>query len=238
MPADLDWPSYAAGRTRGAPLFLLSAKLVAQAGYRTVLHGWNSHQSTGASVRDALDALDIPVNASGAEITYLPVETHAPEAFDILRLRDTFGLRSCINTVLRMWNPTGARATVQGVFHPSYRGLQAQAAALLGQSDLTVIKGGGGEFERNPAKSVQVFGLRAGDHHQTVAPALRDDTRRMNEPEAQVDVLHLWNGTQRDAFAEATVIGTAGIALWTLGAAEKIEDADAMAATLWAARKG
>ncbi len=238
MSADLDWPSYAAGRTRGAPLFLLSAKLVAQAGYRTVLHGWNSHQSTGASVRDALSALNIPVDASDAPITYLPVETHAPEAFDILRLRDTFGLRSCINTVLRMWNPTSARATVQGVFHPSYRGLQAQAAALLGQSDLTVIKGGGGEFERNPAKSVQVFGLRAGDHHQTDAPALRDDTRRMNEPAAQVDVLHLWNGTQSDPFAEATVIGTTGIALWTLGAADTIEKADEIAATLWDARKG
>ena len=28
-PVDLDWPSYAAGRTRGAPWFLLSAQLVA-----------------------------------------------------------------------------------------------------------------------------------------------------------------------------------------------------------------
>jgi anthranilate phosphoribosyltransferase len=137
-----------------------------------------------------------------------------------------------------MWNPTNARATVQGVYHPSYRGLQAQAAALLDQSDLTVIKGGGGVFERNPAKSVQVFGLRAGDHHQTDAPAMRDDTRRMNEPAAQVDVLHLWNGTQADAFAKATVIGTAGIALWTLGAADTIVQADAMAAELWATRKG
>ena len=236
MSADLDWPSYAAGRTRGAPLFLLSAKLVEQAGYRVVMHGWNSHQSTGASVRDALGALDIPFDASDAPITYLPVETHAPEAFDVLRLRDTFGLRSCINTVLRMWNPTSARATVQGVFHPSYRGLQAQAAALLDQSDLTVIKGGGGEFERNPAKGIQIFGLRNGEHHQTEASALRDDTRRMNEPEAQVDATQIWAGTQTDAFAEATVIGTTGIALWTLGAADTVEQADAMAAALWAER--
>ena len=28
--ADLDWPSYAAGRTRGAPWFLLSAKQIAE----------------------------------------------------------------------------------------------------------------------------------------------------------------------------------------------------------------
>ncbi|KJZ19658.1 glycosyl transferase family protein [Loktanella sp. S4079] len=236
MGADLDWPSYAAGRTRGAPLFLLSAKLVAQAGYRVVLHGWNSHQSTGASVRDALGALDIPMDASDAPITYLPVETHAPEAFEVLRLRDTFGLRSCINTVLRMWNPTNAPATVQGVFHPSYRGLQAQAAALLGQSDLTVIKGGGGEFERNPAKAIRIFGLRNGEHHQTDAAAIREETRRMNEPEAQVDAPALWSGQQSDPFAEATVIGTAGIALWTMGAAQTVEQADAMAATLWEER--
>ncbi|MBR9843821.1 MAG: glycosyl transferase family 3, partial [Rhodobacteraceae bacterium] len=39
--ADLDWPSYAAGRTRGAPWFLLSAKLVSEAGYPVLLHGWN-----------------------------------------------------------------------------------------------------------------------------------------------------------------------------------------------------
>ena len=52
--ADLDWPSYAAGRSRGAPLFLLAARLVGQAGYRVSMHGWNSHQSTAASLRDAL----------------------------------------------------------------------------------------------------------------------------------------------------------------------------------------
>ena len=42
MPSvDLDWPSYAAGRTRGLPWFLLSARLLAQAGHRVLLHGWN-----------------------------------------------------------------------------------------------------------------------------------------------------------------------------------------------------
>ena len=41
--ADLDWPSYAAGRSRGVPLFLLAARLVGQAGYSISMHGWNSH---------------------------------------------------------------------------------------------------------------------------------------------------------------------------------------------------
>ncbi len=236
MKADLDWPSYAAGRTRGAPLFLLAAKLVAQAGYRVVLHGWNSHQSTTASVRDALGPLGIPMDATDAPLTYLPVEKYTPEAFGLLRLRDTFGLRSCINTVLRMWNPAGAAATVQGVFHPSYRGLQAQAAALLDQNALTVIKGGGGEFERNPAKAVQCFGLRNGDHFQDEGGVFLDETRRLHEPDSLVDPVALWAGQVTDGFAEATVIGTAGLALWTLGAAPTIAAADQMATDLWADR--
>ena len=52
MPqVDLDWPSYAAGRTRGLPWFLLSARLVAQTGHRVLLHGWNGPD---AAVRTAL----------------------------------------------------------------------------------------------------------------------------------------------------------------------------------------
>ena len=40
--AAIDWPSYAAGRSRGAPWFLLSARLVSLAGAPVLIHGWNS----------------------------------------------------------------------------------------------------------------------------------------------------------------------------------------------------
>lgn len=233
-PADLDWPCYAAGRSRGAPLFLLAAKLVAQAGYRVVMHGWNSHQSAGADVRAMLGPLGIPTGGAG-RLVYLPLEDVHPAAFDVLKLRDVLGLRSCFNTVVRMWNPSGARASVQGVFHPSYRGLQARAAALLGDTDLTIIKGGGGEFERHPSKDIQVFGLRNGVHHEGVAPALVGDVRRLND--GAVDVLALWQGRVDDAFATATVTGTAALALWTLGAATTISGAQDIAAQLWQNRQ-
>lgn len=230
---DLDWPCYAAGRTRGAPLFLLAAKLVAQAGYRVFLHGWNSHQGDGASVRNALAGLDIPVADPAAALTYLPLEQLSPAAFELVNLRDVLGLRSCINTVLRMWNPADARASVQGVFHPSYRGLQTLAAAALGQQNLTVIKGGGGEFERNPSKDTALFGLRNGVPLDAMAPALLPEPRRLHAADVAVDPAALWAGVARDPFAEATVIGTATLALWTVGAAENLDAAAARAKALW-----
>ncbi|MEQ3679846.1 glycosyl transferase family protein [Pseudophaeobacter sp.] len=226
---DLDWPCYAAGRTRGAPLFALAAKLVAQAGYRVALHGWNSHQGTAADLRGALHAADLIGNG----LSYSPLETLNPMAFGLLKLRDTLGLRSCINTVLRMWNPHGARASVQGVFHPSYRGLQSRAAALLGDRNLTVIKGGGGEFERHPAKDTAIFGLQNGTEINTQASALLSDTRRLHEPDHPIEIAALWHGTQDDPFASATVIGTAALALWTVQAERSITHCTALATELW-----
>ena len=246
VPAALDWPTYAAGRSRGAPLFLLSAKLVAQAGHPVLLHGWNAPQAPRANVRPALQALGIPVARTAAQareaigtagIAYAPIEDMAPRAFDILRLRDVLGLRSCMNTVLRMLNPAQAAVAVQGVFHPSYRDLQAEAGQLLGRARITVIKGGGGEFERHPSKAVVAYGLADGAVFEATARPLVPDTRRLHEEgEATPPLDQLWSGAAQDPFAEAVVIGTAGLALWSLGQAGSPNEGDALARDLWKAR--
>lgn len=192
MPTvDLDWPSYAAGRTRGAPWFLLSAKLVAATGKRVLLHGWNG---SDPKVRAGLAEAGISVARNSDEaaraldregIVYAPLENLHPGLFRLLCLRDTLGLRSCINTVCRMLNPARAKSSVQGVFHPSYRLLQADAAQRLGWQSLTVIKGGGGEFERMPNKDIAGFGLRHGRAWDTVFAATLPDIRRLSDTDLQ-----------------------------------------------------
>lgn len=230
--ADLDWPSYAAGRSRGAPLFVLAAKLVALAGYRVALHGWNAHQREGADLREVLQDLQL----EGEGLAYYPLEQLSPAGFDLLALRDRLGLRSCINTVLRMWNPCGAQASVQGVFHPSYRGLQSRAAALLGDRSLTVIKGGGGEFERHPGKDVAIFGLREQAELHEIALARLASFRRLRKPNYPIDIASLWSGRQEETFAVETVIGTAALALWTLDHGAGLAEATDLATELWHSR--
>lgn len=240
MPAvDLDWPSYAAGRTRGLPWFLLSAKLVAQSGRRVLLHGWNGSDQ---SVRLGLAIAGIPVAGSANDaalhldrggIVYCPLEALSPALFALLNLRGVLGLRSCINTVSRMLNPGHAPASVQGVFHPSYRMLQADAANLLGWDALSVIKGGGGEFERHPGKPVAAFGLRDGKSWQSSFPQLSDDQRRLADgPVDPAQLAAVWRGTATHSFAEAVISGTAEIALSTLG----MGDVKSLVAELWATR--
>lgn len=241
--AHLDWPSYAAGRTRGHPWFLLSAKLVAQAGVPVLLHGWNSHQNPIASVRDALPGLGIGVAETATEaaqhlregkICYAPLEVLSPEALGLLRLRDKLGLRSIVNTCLRMLNPAGASATVQGVFHPSYRGLQSDAAGLIGQGNQLVIKGAGGEFERVPNKDVTLFGLRDGQPFTETAPALCGEVFRLSEIGSYP--VSLWSGTTSDPEAIACVTGTAALALLIAGQAPDLVTAQLAADALWTRR--
>jgi anthranilate phosphoribosyltransferase len=146
---DLDWPSYGAGRTRGAPWFLLSALALARAGTTVLMHGTNEY-SSGLSVEAGLRALDI---AASARFTYLPLASLSPEMDALLRMRRLFGLRSPVNTVARLLNPGDAPASVDGVFHPPYLAVHLGVAERLARQRLFVLKGGGGEAERVPLKA-------------------------------------------------------------------------------------
>lgn len=246
----VDWPSYAAGRSRGLPFFLLSARLVARAGLPVLLHGWNSHQGATADLRLALphagitiaDSIDDAGQLLGGEgICYVPLEAISPRALELLRLREVFGLRSCVNTMMRMMNPGGADLTVQGVFHPPYRGLQRDASVLLGQPASTTIKGGGGEFERHPGKPVSDFGQIGGTPHEITLPAVLDGPHtRLAEghslPETAESLTALWSGETEDGFALACITGTAALVLRAAGLAEDDPAALTLARRLWDTR--
>ena len=66
-------------------------------------------------------------------LVYVPLDALDQRFVDLLALREHLGLRSPVNTALRALNPCGARAQVQGVFHPPYRGLQQDGALALGE---------------------------------------------------------------------------------------------------------
>jgi anthranilate phosphoribosyltransferase len=201
--------------------------MVAQSGKRVMLHGWNGSDPT---VRNGLETLGIPIAHTPAEaeaalnagnIVYMPLEDLCPPLMHLLSLRAVLGLRSCVNTVCRMLNPAGAAASVQGVFHPSYRLLQADAAQRLGWRSLTVIKGGGGEFERHPAKAIETFGLRDGALWQdTEAPRLQE-TRRLADSAGHINSLKVaLSPAALPRFESEVILGTARLAMDTLGCAE------------------
>ncbi|MDJ0994160.1 MAG: glycosyl transferase family protein [Dinoroseobacter sp.] len=241
--AALDWPSYAAGRTRGLPWFLLSAKLLAKAGHPVLLHGRNG---TDAALRAHLGTLGVSTAHTPEEakralatdgIAYAPLDALSPRLETLLALRTDLGLRSCINTLCRVANPAAAPVTLQGVFHPPYRVLQEAACAALGDSAMMVIKGGGGEFERFVGKSTACYGFLDGGDAIPPAPALDTSLHRLADlPDDPAHLPALWAGTWDHATVRATVTGTAALGLLALGAAATHAEAHAQACHFWTHR--
>jgi len=237
MHVALDWPSYGAGKSRGAPWFLLAAIALAQAGFPVLMHGTNAF-SGGMAVGHALARLGIAEAANGAAaaaalaasgFAYLPIATLNPGFDSLLSLRRLFGLRSPMNTVARLLNPANAAASVDGVFHPPYIETHLAAAEALGRERLVVLKGGGGEAERNPAKptAIHIWDARSGRAGQTL-PALTAAVA----PDPEPDIAAIWSGAASDPAIEARITGTI-----TLGLIALRQGGDAEAQTVWQSRR-
>jgi len=246
-PVDLDWPSYGAGRTREAPWFLLAAVALAAAGLRIAMHGSNEFQA-GISVAEGLAALGHPAARDRAEaeaqlaatgFAYLPLAALSPALDRLLGLRALFGLRSPVNTLARLIDPFDASAGIDGVFHPPYIERHIAAARRLERPRLLVLKGGGGEAERNPAKPVAArLHRRDGEPVEIHLPALiaaSAASRREAPPLGLEGFRAVWLGEQAPLGAVETIVGTMALALVAAGRADPAE-ADARAREFWQAR--
>ena len=217
-PVDLDWPSYADGRTRGLPWYLLAALLLARADLSVVMHGPLAGPGRQA-LAQALDLLAIPrcatqpaaeaaLAASG--FAFLPLETLSPDLAELLALRGVLGLRSPLNTVGRRLDPSGAAGSIDGVFHPAYIALHLATASLFGRR-VTVLKGGGGEAEWSGVKPLSVHTGTGETIWPPVEGAGKPDSR------SATDLVEVWHGTRTDPAAEAIVIATAAVAMHAAG---------------------
>ncbi len=219
---DLDWPSYGAGRTRGAPWFLLAALALAASGFRVLMHGTNAFTG-GTTVEQALAQLGMTpadsveharLQLSRDRFAYLPIRMLSPVVAELLGLRRLLGLRSPINTVARLLDPAGALSGVDGVFHPPYIETHLAVAERLARPSLLVLKGGGGEAERNPRKPVtaHLWSVQAG-RRELLLPAFNDAADEGAEP----DLAALWRGQARSPAHEARIVATIALGLLALG---------------------
>lgn len=246
--ADLDWSSYA-GKRRHPPWFLLTLKVLAGRGFRIAIHGTEGHTKGRVYTRDYLSALGIPCADSRSRIEplldqhslcYIPLEVLHPRLEAIIQMRSVLGLRSPVHSMARLLNPLDAPVVMQGIFHPPYAPLHQQAAGLLGYPQTLVIKGEGGEIERNPDAVCKLFIACSDQNEQTFSeiewPAI-NPRRHMKAETLDAASLHsLWHGMHTDRYAESAVVGTLALAIKGLGIAEDQATCHQMASEWWNAR--
>jgi anthranilate phosphoribosyltransferase len=240
---ELDWPSYGAGRTRGAPWFLLSAWALARAGATVLMHGSNEY-SAGISVEEGLKALGLQPAAGRDDaaavlrrdgFAYLPLEALSPPMADLLRMRRLFGLRSPVNTAARLLDPGDAAAGVDGVFHPPYLAVHLGVAELLARPRLFVLKGGGGEAERVPLKFATgwLWDKAQGQSSEIELPARQGLASLTPPTDTPALLASVWRGEAAPATAIATITATIALGLLALGWATSAEAADHDAERIW-----
>lgn len=242
---DLDWPSYGAGRTRGAPWFLLAALALARSGTTILMHGSNDF-SSGIGVAESLSALGLQSAADPASaatqlrrdrFAYLPLHAMAPEIDSLLRMRRLFGLRSPVNTAVRLLNPADAPFGIDGVFHPPYIDVHLGVAERMGRRRLLVLKGGGGEAERVPLKPATASVWDLVDGRQELAlPAV--EGLRQHPPRGDTSALlaAVWQGDATPDTPLAAIQATIALALLALRRSDDPAQAMRQAQAIWADR--
>lgn len=243
---DIDWPAYRSPRNRSAPWFLLAAKLVTQAGYRVVLHGYGSADGTWHSV---LESLDIPTcltikeardQMRDSRIAFIPLAAIDAQLQGLLSLYRLFEMRSPLNPVVHLLNPLSATHSFLGVPSAAARTLQRDAASMLGWRHFAAIASNRDIAQATPFHSTPIVLLENGAPRNLSIPALdsappRSSRNGFNPLETCVG---LWRGSVKDAHATEIVLSTAAFALMSLSDGEMdIEAARTRAASLWLGRR-
>ncbi|PML96490.1 glycosyl transferase family protein [Vibrio breoganii] len=176
IEVDIDWPCYAGkkskqdinGNQQSLPWNLIAASILADEGYKVLIHGHldagsdrvhSQHYLQPLNIETARDIKHATSLLQSSNIAYLPLSHFAPIAEKMLDWKKRYGLRTPINTVVRGLNPGSAKYGVRGSFHPGFQELHAEIETNIGHSNCSIasFKGVSGESEYNPKVSQTIW---------------------------------------------------------------------------------
>lgn len=239
LSADIIWPSYA-GKRRQPLWYLLSMQLIKDAGYSILIHGTHSHtpdrqfsadlcEGFGSQIADSHQQAENLIQQQG--IAYLPCNLLHDEFQSWLMTKHTLGLRSPINTLLRLISPKDC-AGVQSVFHPNYGKTHQAACSLIGKEAL-IMKGEGGEFEINPERTTQCIFTHRKEVEKVPGIQSHFDGKH-SEPNKQA-LLDCWKN-ESDEYGYHATLRTTAVVLMLKDKSLDFSAALSKANTLWAKR--
>ncbi len=229
----------------GRPSVSLAAACVAAAcGARVLIRGafggrFARNDLLGVFARLGIDpaAVDRAPRALGeAGVAVVDLGAYAPRVAALLALREELGVRTCVNSAVKLLDPAGARRAAIGIFHGPYHEPVGQAARLLGAIRAAVVQAPGGVPEPSSDRPTRVSLLDAGvlGPPTQLAPAGGSPVEPIETAEDLADVLEgiLRRPRQAPAGAAAMTLAAAALQLWTAGLASSPTDVTAATAAL------
>lgn len=244
--ADLDLPIYLSPRSTSMPWLLQAGRLVAQSGVRVLMHGFGRDVDQG-KLEAAADAIGIPICTSMDTasqlldkhgIAYLPLRALMREMPHLPLLYRQFQMRTPVNLMLHLLNPSGARASLIGVAQPANQFLHRDAALMMGWRNLTILGSVRDVGEFTPYRPTTIYRLVDGNSSEVFVPSVSEP--RLDGATGLTSLEYwrgVWENRVRDERPRQIVIGTAAAALLSVRPEESsFEALREQAATLWRQR--
>ncbi len=222
---DLDWPVYVSPRWKSPPWFIHSARLVAAAGYRVVMHGHFGQGADSGKLEEAAERAGIPVCLTASEVSgalgscniaYVPLVAFAPQAQNILNLHPVLETRTPLHNVAPLINPFGASSTLTGSPGGASMTIYGDVVKLLGMERVTVVDNVRSFAQVTPTRVttlMRILNGRAISERIPLAGGLAD-SRPLSSGYSQREYWEaVWSGAARDDLAETSIIYTAATAL-------------------------
>lgn len=240
---DLDWPAYLSPRVQGAPYFIHSARLVARAGYRVMIHGPGD-----GLVRRAFAHADLPIGNTerpqgAGGVTFYPLEDFAPALLVLHRLYHLFLMPNASHMVSALMNPGAAATTLSGPRGRARPRLQLEAAMRLGWGAIAGLGGHRDAAQTTPGRAQDLLIWRdtgLTEHRLPNHPPPGSSRTGTDASDGMTRLEYwqaVWDGAVEDPSAETVVIDTAAVALSVLQPDLTLHDATAYARTLWSTRR-
>jgi anthranilate phosphoribosyltransferase len=154
-PADLDVDLHGDGRAGRPNVALAAACVVASFGARVLVRTWFGSRHARNDLGATFAQLGLAPGGSGP-VAVVDLEAYGPRVAALLALREKIGVRTCVQTAVKLLDPTGARRMAAGIFHSPYHEPVAGALVRLGVTRAAVVQAPGGTPEVAPDKPTRV----------------------------------------------------------------------------------
>ncbi|WP_100656908.1 glycosyl transferase family protein [Alteromonas flava] len=238
--ADIDIGLYA-GKRRHLPWHILAALLLVKRGYRVFMHGTqepgsgrlyldNVWRRFGWHVANSAQHARELMELNG--FCYMNLADVHEQMHHHIQLRELFGLRSCMNSLARMLNPSSARVNLQGVYHKHFDERHISVAKRLNNDNVACFRGDGGEVEVNPERPFTLHIHNQGQIQQLHFPALLESWQVKPKSLDVSTMISCWCGNADNLYGQQAVVGTLATMLCLLESLTA-EAAIALASEIW-----
>lgn len=247
-PIDLDWSSYA-GKRKQHPWFILAALALASSGVKIFMHGSDGHTPNRVYTQATLNALGLTTATCWQEATeqieaqnfsFLHLQHINPVLQRLIHLKPIFGLRSPVNTLVRLINPFQAKHSISSIFHPAYGSIQTEAMQLLKQQHFTVFKGDGGEIEARPEANTKCHRIIDGEISEVkwtrLAKEKSTPLESLNITSSVTALQGVWRGSAHDSYGEQAILYTLSICCDLLNPKQTQAQSIEQAQSIWQQR--